>query len=194
MAGIVTTLHCASCLEDVSQFYPNASLPACRHLFCPGCARKCSRDRFLCPIDELLVEPHSPHEAAFLQLLQAWQQARETGRNDESLAQTLRQYLNFTLFPCSRGLNHPEFATCPYDHSRWGVLDNSRRSHYCQRCKVFSGPEACPRCEHPCILRPRRLIGRSDFQPTLSCPFPQSARAGRGSDSTILSLSSPGWQ
>lgn len=193
MAGLVTTLHCASCLEDVSQFYPNARLPTCGHLFCPGCAQRCSRERFLCPIDQVLVGHHSAHEPAFLLHLQAWQNAREAEVHDQSLSQALRQYLNFTLFPCPRGVQHQDFAACPYDHSRLEVCDYSRRSYYCMHCKVFSAPDACPRCGHPCVLRARRMIGRSDFQPTFSSPFPRSARPGRGSESTILSLSSPGW-
>ena len=191
MAGDIKTLHCANCLEDVRCFYQSATLVGCGHLFCPGCVQKCTRDRFLCPIDELFVASHSPHEYAFLHALQAWQRARDEGRYDASLSLSLSQHLNFTLFPCSGGLNHPDFATCPYDHSRSRVFDSSRRSFFCPRCKVFTCPEACPRCKMPCIVRTRRLVGRSDFQPTLSSPFPQNVWTGRNSEGTILRWSGP---
>ena len=191
--ALLQSLHCASCLEDSGGFSQYARLPACGHVFCPACAYKYSQSVFRCPIDEMNVENRHRHEGEFRTALQAWQLAKSRNEIDARISGNVVKYVNFTLFPCTQGRDHRNYWECPYDHSRPSVQETTRRSDYCLSCRAFSAHSECPRCGRPCVKRNRRLVGRSDFQPTLSSPYPQGNWEDGGTEGTILSRSSPGW-
>lgn len=161
------SIHCAGCRVDLRERLSQVELPECRHLFCESCYNKGynqSTGCFTCPLDWTSSSNPSQHFPAFQNSSSHWKQAQSL-QDSVHYYQEMLSCLNFTLYPCLYGPNHPGFSSCPFDHSL-GCAPKSAfmEQGYCGNCKAFTRKGRCPRCEADTTPRPRPQRTKVPYQ------------------------------
>jgi len=166
------SIHCAGCKVDLGESLGQAQLPECRHLFCESCYYKGhnqSTGCFTCPLDWTSSSNPSQNFHAFKESSSRWKQAQSTNNRQEAVHyyQEMLACLNFILYPCIYEPNHPDFATCRFDHSLGCTPKLALKEQgYCERCRAFTQESKCPRCGANPILRKRPKRTKQPYQNT----------------------------